>query len=237
MDKIRIVVIEDNRLLREGITATFAEQPDFIVVAAFGDGDKIIQKIHDAKPHLLLLDIGLRNQNSLKLVKTVTKELPAVKIIAMDLVPVQEDIYEFVQAGVSGFILKDSSISNVIKTMRSVAEGTNVLPSFLTESLFSQIVTQAIIRAEKLEEVEDAVVFSKRERNIIMLIAEGLANKEIGERLNISTYTVKSHVHNIMEKLAIRSRLQIANFAHTNKDFKEIVNSVSLIVQDNEENL
>jgi len=229
MEKIRIVVVEDNRLLREGIVAMLNEHVDFDVVDSFGDTEKITLKIQEKKAHVLLLDIGLRNQNSLRIVKTVKKDLPDVKVIAMDLVPMQEDIYEFVQAGVSGFIVKEATIANFLKTVRSVAEGTKVLPSFLTESLFSQIVTQAISRAKVPALVEESIRMTKRERQVIIAIADGLANKEIAQKLNLSTYTVKSHVHNILEKLAIRSRIQIANYAHTNKDFAEVIDSVSLL--------
>lgn len=205
------------------------EQPDLEVVASFGDSDKIMAKIHEAKAHLLLLDLGLRNHNSLRIVKTVKKELPTTKVIAMDLVPAQEDIYEFVQAGVSGFILKDATVSNFLKTIRSVVQGVNVLPLNLTESLFSQIVVQAVLRAATPKIIEESIRMTKRERQVIELIADGMTNKEIGTSLCLSTYTVKSHVHNILEKLALRSRLQIANYAHTNDDFTAVANSISLL--------
>jgi len=229
MDKIRTVILEDNRLLREGLTAMLEEQPDLHVVASFGDNDKIMPRIHDANAHLLLLDLGLRNHNSLKIAKTVKKELPSTKVVAMDLVPAQEDIYEFVQAGVSGFILKDATVSNFLKTIRSVVQGINVLPLNLTESLFSQIVLQAVLRAETPKIVEESIRMTKRERQVMALIADGMTNKEIGTSLHLSTYTVKSHVHNILEKLALRSRLQIANYAHTNDEFSIVANSVSLL--------
>ena len=229
MDKIRLLILEDNRLLREGLTTMIEEQPDFRVVASFGDGDKIMVKIHEAKPHILLIDLGLRNQNSLNIVKTVKKELPAIKIIAMDLVPAQEDIYEFVQAGVAGFILKDSTVTNFLKTVRGIAQGEIVLPPHLTESLFSQIVSQAISRAATPKIVEESIRMTQRERQVIVLIGDGLTNKEIGLKLHLSTYTVKSPVHNILEKLAVRSRLHIANYAHTSEDFAAVLNTVSLI--------
>lgn len=229
MDRIRLVILEDNRLLREGLCAMIEQQPDLRVVASLGDSDKIVAKIQEAKPHLLLLDIGLRHRNSLKIAQTVKKELPSTKVIAMDLVPMEEDIYEFIEAGVSGFIHKDTTVANFLKTVRSVAQGTNVLPPDLTESLFSQIVKQAIGTSLPPKVIEESVHLTKRERQVIELIENGMSNKEIGVKLHLSTYTVKSHVHNILEKLAVRSRLQIANYAHTSDDFAAIVNTVSLI--------
>ena len=109
MKKILIVVIEDNRLLREGITAMIGEQPDLKVAAAFADCVKALQFIRQSQPNIVLLDLGLRNQNSLNLAKVLKKDFQKIKIIMMDLVPVQEDLLVFVQAGVSGFILKEAT--------------------------------------------------------------------------------------------------------------------------------
>ena len=229
MDTIRIVVIEDNRLLRDGISTMLEDTPDVKIVSSFGDNDKIVDKIREAEPHVVLLDIGLGNKNSLNVVKTVKKEKPAIKIIAMGMIPAVDDVYAFVQTGVSGFIVKDATVANFLKTIKTIAQGKNVLPVSLTESLFSQIVTQAIKREVKPEEVEDAIQFSKREQQIIIMIADGLENKEIAVKLNLSYYTIKSHVHNILVKLEIRNRIQIATYARTNKDFKDKVNSISLL--------
>jgi len=125
---------------------------------------------------------------------------------------VHEDIVEFVNAGVSGFILKDATIEELISTIRSVADGAHVLPPAMTSTLFSQIAKDALVRGRAV--AMESVRMTSREREVIELIGEGLANKEIAARLNIATYTVKSHVRNVMEKLALHTRLQIAAFAH-----------------------
>jgi two-component system NarL family response regulator len=134
----------------------------------------------------------------------------------MDLLPVQEDIVEFVNAGVSGFLMKDASLEELISTIRAVADGENVLPSEMTSSLFSQIMKEAVEREP--DAALEAVRMTPRETEVVDLIAEGLSNKEIADRLEIAAHTVKSHVRNIMEKLALRTRLQIAVYAHTNGD-------------------
>ncbi len=228
MKKIRLLVIEDNRLLREGISAMIKEQSDMKVTAAIGTGENILEKINTLKPDVTLLDLGLRNQNSLQVVKSVRKKFPSTKIIVMDLVPVHEEILEFVQAGVSGFILKDATVNDFLKTIRSVAEGNKVLPNNLTDSLFSQIVEYAV-RGPKSSSLIKSVRMTKREKQVIELIADGLTNKEIAQKLHLSTFTVKSHVHNILEKLALHTRVQIAKYAHTTEEFKEVADSISLI--------
>jgi len=113
---------------------------------------------------------------------------------------------------VSGFVLKDASFDEFIATIRSVATGKKVLPPRMTESLFSQIAKE--VDGQEPARVLEAVRMTPREREVIDLIGEGLSNKEIAQRLNIATHTVKSHVRNVMEKLALHTRLQIAAYSH-----------------------
>lgn len=228
MKKIRLLVVEDNRFLREGLTAMIREQPDLKVIAAFGDCTKALQSLSNSKPNVMLLDLGLRNQNSLQVVKTVRKNFPNVGIVIMDLIPLESDVLDFVKAGVSGFILKDATTDDFLRTIRSVASGDKVLPQHLTESLFSQIVEYAIQNSNPSKLIE-SVRMTKRERQVIELVADGLTNKEIAQNLHLSTYTVKSHIHNILEKLALHTRVQIANYAHASDSYETISDRISMI--------
>ena len=208
MTKTRILLIEDNRILRDGIKAIINEQADLRIVPASGGNHDALSRARSLKPHVVLIDLGLRNENGLRLVATLTKELPHTKVIGMGLIPSQLDIVEFVEAGAAGFILKDATIDDVLGTIRAVAGGIRILPPLLTESLFTHVVDQALRKGKG--KLPDAVRMTKREREIVVLIAEAMSNKEIAQRLTLSTYTVKSHIHNILEKLALHSRLQIA---------------------------
>jgi DNA-binding NarL/FixJ family response regulator len=210
--RILVLVIEDNRLVRDGLAALVDAQPDFKVVAATEGAHAGLLQVRETKPHVVLVDAALGNHDSLHLVESVRKEAPESKVIVMDLLPAQEDVIAFIQAGAKGFIVKDASIEDFIRTIRSVAEGADVVPPALTGTLLSHIVDQAVVHSTTA--VLEAVRMTKREREITSLIAEGLGNKEIAQRLNIATHTVKSHVHNILEKLALHSRLQIAAHAH-----------------------
>lgn len=228
MKKIRLLLIEDNRLLREGLTAMLKNQQDINVVETVGNGENIVAMMKKYKPEVLLLDLGLRSRSSLNLVKLVKKNFPSSKVIIMDLIPSQADVFEFVQAGVSGFILKDATVSDFLKTIRSVAKGLKVLPSNLTGSLFSQIVEHAI-KGSNPSILLDSVRMTKREKQVIELISEGYTNKEIAQKLHLSTYTVKSHVHNILEKLALNTRVQIAKYAHDTRKTKSAFDDISLL--------
>jgi DNA-binding NarL/FixJ family response regulator len=228
MRKIRIMIVEDNRLLREGINAMINEQPDLKVVAAFGDCSKAIQDINISKPGIILVDLGLRNQNSLQVVKTIKKDFPNTAIIMMDLIPLESDVLDFVKEGVSGFILKDATTNDFLNTIRKVSLGDKVLPQHLTHSLFSQIVDFAI-NTSKPSRIIESVRMTKRERQVIGLVADGLTNKEIAQQLHLSTYTIKSHIHNILEKLALHTRVQIAKYAHTSDGYETIEDQISSI--------
>lgn len=211
MTKLKILVIEDNNLLREGITAMLNNHGDFEVVARSQDGDAVRQlKRMNQAPHVILLDLGLEKVNSLKLMALLKEELSATKIIAMDILPDNVDIIEFVNAGGAGFILKNAPFDDWIKTIKAVAAGENVMPPALTQSLFAEIVELALKDREGLS--VDSIQFTDRERQVVNLIADGLSNKEIAEKLHIATYTVKSHVHNILEKMELSTRLQVAAF-------------------------
>ncbi len=215
MKKIRILLIEDNRILRDGIKAMINKQADLRVVAATGGTHDTLSQVGAAKPHVVLIDLGLRNENGIQTVANLTQKLPHVKVIGMGLIPSQQDIVEFIEAGAAGFILKDATVADVLGTIRAAANGTKVLPPLLTGSLFSHVIDHARRRGKRA--LSSAVRMTKREREVIVLIAEGLSNKEIANRLNLSTYTVKSHIHNILEKMALHSRLEIAAHTHENK--------------------
>jgi DNA-binding NarL/FixJ family response regulator len=206
---IKIAIIDDSRLVREALTAMLSKLPDLRVVASAVADPAFLAK---ASPDVLLLDVGLRDEDSLRVAATLRKDAPNAKVIVMDLIPVNEEIVEFVNAGVCGFVLKDATFDEFVKTIRAVAAGKKVLPPRMTESLFSQIATSAVERDS--EQVLSDVRMTPRELEVIELIGEGLSNKEIATRLNIATHTVKSHVRNVMEKLALHTRLQIAAYSH-----------------------
>ncbi len=217
-EKIGVLIIEDNRMLREGIAAMINERPDLKVVSALTKSEKSLAKVFELKPDVVLIDLGLRNQSSLHIVKSLKKKSPDIKIIVMDLMPVEDDILDFVKAGAAGFILKDAKVSEFLNTISSVAAGAKVLPSDMTDSLFSAIIKRAMLSSRN-PDLSHSVWMTKREREVVAHIADGRSNKEIGKLLYLSPFTVKSHVHNILEKMALHTRLQIANYAHTYKEF------------------
>lgn len=213
--RIRVLVIEDNRLMRDGLARLLGANSEVDVVAAVEGANAGLQQVRDTKPQVVLLDAALANGDSHKFLNDLKAMAPTAKAIMMDFVPAQQDVHQFIEGGANGFIMKDATADDIVKAIRSVASGTDLPPP--------NVPRQSPSAAPNASAGENgapggaaggAVRLTKREQEIKDLIAAGLGNKEIAQRLNIATYTVKSHVHNILEKLALHSRLQIAAHAH-----------------------
>jgi DNA-binding NarL/FixJ family response regulator len=204
---ISVLLVEDNRPLRDSIAAMLDEQPDIRLLAAVAEPDVALLRSPPSKPDVVLLGLGRQGNDRVRFADLIKHEVPEAKVIVMDFLPRQE-LVDFVRAGVSGFVLKDAPLDDLLQTIRTVVNGADVLPPSLTRSLFSQIAQEAIQLPKRMPKT--AMRLTRREQEVMDLIREGLSNKEIAQRLDIALYTVKSHVHNILEKVALRTRLELA---------------------------
>jgi DNA-binding NarL/FixJ family response regulator len=209
-----LVLVEDIRLLRDGIAAMLRAQ-GLKVLAAVRSGEDVVRQILNCNARLVLLDSALSNHDGPRLVESVTSSAPEAKVVVMDVQPTQPDIIDFVRAGAVGFILRDASAEDIVSTLRDVAGGLYVLPPRLAEVLFSSVARQT--QGSPRNGAGAGTRLTHREWQIIELIADGSSNKEISARLNLSVHTVKSHVHSVLEKLTLRSRLQVAAYARSNR--------------------
>src|SRR5206468_4961892 len=160
---------------------------------------------------------GRGDHDSARLVASVKGASPEARVIVTDLIPERADICELVRAGASGFLLKGATLDDFVTTIRTVARGERVLPAPLTATLFAHIAEPGVSRSEPAmptaPTAPTAPKVTKREREMLDLIAEGLSNKAIAQRLSIATNTVKGHVHHLLGKLALRTRLEAAVYA------------------------
>jgi two-component system nitrate/nitrite response regulator NarL len=214
---IRVALIEDNRLLREALTSLLNQAPDLHVVAEPPNGHE--RFLLEITPNVILLDLGLESGDSLRVARHLLADFPRARVIVMDLLPAHEELREFVAAGVSGFVMKDATLEVVLHTIRSVASGLKVLPDEMTATLFSEIAREVTASGGTL--TDDGARMTTREREVLGLIAEGMSNKAIARDLRISVHTVKSHLRNIMEKLTLHSRLQLAAYVHRHEGVDE----------------
>ena len=208
MAKIKVLLIEDNRLLRDGTAAMLNEQDDITAVSSAGN-KSALEKARKLVPDVVLLDLGLKSQNSLKVLESIKAQYPRTEVVVMDLIPSHSDVVAFVKAGVSGFVPKDTTLDGFLNTIRSVVKGVKILPPTMADSIFSEIVKSAI-QDGTVNQVIEAVKLTKREQEVMHLLSAGKSTLAISRKLKMATFTVNGHVRKIMDKLALHTRLELA---------------------------
>lgn len=181
--------------MRDGLTRLLGAYPDVDIVASAESANAATQQLKDAKPQVVLLDAALANDDSYAFLSNLKQTAPDAKAIVIDFVPAQQDVTQFIDGGANGFIMKDATAEDIAKAIRTVASGTDLPPPAAAPRA-------ARDSGGSQSSGGGAVRLTKREQEIKELIAVGLGNKEIAQRLNIATNTVKSHVHNMLGKLA-----------------------------------
>lgn len=199
MDKIKILLIENNTSIRNRILNILKPKNDLSIIAVSRDTKNPLPKIHQFNPDVVFLDKGLENQNSLGFIIELKRDFPLAKIIVMDTDSKQSDILNYLKAGASGFIFKDTLLNNFLINIRTVIDKSSILPPLLVDSLFSQIVNQAVTANRST--IKKTVKMTKQEQTIAALLSKGLSNKEIGETNNLSGIELKEAVENVLDKL------------------------------------
>lgn len=193
--------------------AILSRYPDLEVVGVADDVSSAIPRVSAAGARVVLVDAGMGDGDSHDLVAQIVGSFPEARVIVMDILPDPDDVFEFVRRGASGFVMKDASIDEFVDTIRTVASGGEVLPPDLTNTVFSYIAERSAATPRSPRQGR-SIRLTPRELEVIDRIADGMSNKAIARALSISHHTVKSHVRNILEKLALHSRLQVALYAH-----------------------
>lgn len=211
-DVILVALVDDSRLSREAHAALLDATPGVTVVSA--EATLSVTMLTEEQPDVVLVEAGRDEVLSLRAAVTTRRALPEASVVITDLLEQNEDIADYVKAGVAGFVLKDATAEDLVDTVRSVADGAHVLPDELTSPLFVQIA------AEGIELDDDApgptvrakveVSLTLREQEVVALLGQGLANKQIAARLFISTHTVKTHLRSAMRKTGLRTRIKLA---------------------------
>jgi len=216
---LRIFIADDNALLLEGLVTMLGDQDDFIVVGTAPNGSKAIERIKDSQPEVALIDIGMPDKDGLEVTQILHQDFPQIKVIILGLVDLTDEIMACIEAGATGYVLKESSFEHLIETIRLVHRNEAFCSPRMAASLFSRI---AELTGEAKEEIpSESVKLTARELDIINLIAEGLPNKEIAKQLFIETQTVKNHIHNILDKLQLHNRFETVHYARERKLLKK----------------
>jgi DNA-binding NarL/FixJ family response regulator len=205
---IRVALLDDHTLFRDGLRRLLDTEPDIDLVAEAKNGAEIFPLIEREQPDLLLLDLNLQNESGLDLLPRLIEQHPDLKVLVLTASIDQEDRINSIKLGARGVVLKYAASENLIKSIRKVAEGEMWVDHETTKKLFEELADK---RSPKAESPLD--LLTDREREVTALVGEGLRNKEIAERLFISERTVKTHISNIFQKLDLSDRLELALFA------------------------
>jgi DNA-binding NarL/FixJ family response regulator len=211
-ESINIFVVDDVRLLRDGLVSLLAEQQALTVIGTASSGSKALERIKELRPEIALIDIGMPSKDGITVTRALRQELPEVKVIILGMPDLTDEILACIEAGAAGYVLKEASFDYLVETIRAVHQGESFCSPRMAASLFSRI---AELVAERMPPVPpSSIKLTARELEIITAIADGLSNKEIAQRLAIEPQTVKNHIHNILDKLQLHTRLETVQYAH-----------------------
>lgn len=217
---IRVLVADDQKLFREMLVCRLSEEADMEVVGEAESGTEALNKAIYLKPDILLLDIQLGDMDGLEVTERIKLQVPDVKVVLLTGFPNEEYIYRGFQVGASGYLSKDDSVDNVLDAVRQAHEGDALLDPTSTTRIIREFEQRGKVGPDIRERelgrrktIREPIRLTPRETDVLRLIADGLSNQEIAERLVISEYTVKTHVSNLFRKLGINDRVQAVLYA------------------------
>lgn len=195
---IRVLCVDDHPLVRKGIASILANEPDMQLVAEAADGREAVKMFREWLPDVTLMDLRMPELDGIAATRTIREEFPDARIIALTSYEGDQDIYRALDAGVRGYLLKEAVHAEVLRAIRTVNAGKRLMPPEV---------------AQRLSEYFPQMALTPRETEVLGLVANGLGNKEIADRLGTATGTIKIHIQNILEKLSAADRTQAVTIA------------------------
>jgi len=204
-----VLVVDDQELFRRGMTMLLGSEPGIEVVGEASNGVEGIELAKSAAPDVVLLDVRMPKQSGIEACVAIKETVPSAKIVMLTSSDEEADLYEAVKNGASGYLLKDSSIEEVAQGIRVVADGQSLISPSMAAKLIDEFKTMS-----KPDKVTGAALkLTERELDVLRLVAKGLSNRDVAQRLAISENTVKNHVRNMLEKLQLHSRMEAVMYA------------------------
>jgi DNA-binding NarL/FixJ family response regulator len=211
-DRVRVVLVDDDDLMRAGLRSVLSSDETIDVVGEAGDGREAVDRIRALRPDLVLMDIRMPDLDGISATREVLATSPDVKVVVLTTFEQDDYIFDALSAGASGFLLKRTQPEELIAAIHTVAEGDSLLSPSVTRRVVDRMASQPspVRTSARLDEL------TPREREVLELVARGLSNREIAERFVIEESTVKTHVKRILMKLRLRDRVQAVVFAYEN---------------------
>jgi len=206
---VTVLLVDDHALFREGLASLLSYQPDFRVVGEAADGYEALERAREAMPDLVLMDIDMPRCDGLQATRLLKRELPYVRVLMLTVHDDDDKLFQSIQAGAQGYLLKNIRSAEMLEMLRGMARG----EAPISRRMAARILAEFARRDAAPDEEDRGADLTQREREVLELVAQRYSNKEIAARLVISEYTVKNHMRNILQKLQLRSRAQAAAYA------------------------
>ena len=213
-NKIRIVLADDQPIIRQGLRYIINTQLDMEVVGEAGDGETAISIVLNSKPDIVLMDVQMPNLNGIEAARTIHSTLPAVKVVLLTTFDVQEYVFEGIRAGAVGYLLKDTDTKELLDGIRWAHQGQAIYRTATASRALAEVLAnENNIECNNDKQLALPEPLTEREIDVLQQIAYGRRNSEIADILHISQGTVKTHVHRIIQKLGVEERTQAVVFA------------------------
>ncbi|KIL38106.1 LuxR family transcriptional regulator [Gordoniibacillus kamchatkensis] len=213
-DRIRIVIADDQPVVRQGLRYIIESQPDMEVVGEAGDGESVVKIAISSMPDVVLMDIQMPNRTGIEATRNILKTVPNVKIVLLTTFDVQEYVFDGIRAGAAGYLLKDTDTKELLNGIRWIRQGQALYRTATASKVLAQMMEREIVAEEQYENrLELREPLTEREIEVLQQMAYGRRNSEIADILQVSQGTVKTHVHHIYQKLGVEDRTQAVVFA------------------------
>ena len=227
---MRLLLIDDHILFREGLKSLFGSQPGFQVVGEASTGEEAIAKIFSLRPDLVLIEIGLKDGSGLETISNILSRRPETKVVVLTLLELDETMIASIRAGATGYLLKSTPVAKLAATLRAVMQGEAALSRKMTGRILKEFSNQGLNNGKVRSDLD---CLTNREVEVLRFIGIGATNREIAENLFITEYTVKNHVHNILDKLELKNRREAARIARIQGLVKSVQDIISGMALDN----
>ncbi len=210
-DAIRVMICDDHALFRRGLIMVLESEEGMDVVGEAEDGEEAIRKVEELAPDVVLMDVRMPRVSGIEATRAIAEVNPSAKILMLTVSDEEDDLYDAIKAGATGYLLKEISIEEVANAIRAVVSG----QSLISPSMASKLLSVFTALAKKADEKQAVPTprLTDRELEVLKLVAQGMSNREIASELYISENTVKNHVRNILEKLHLHSRMEAVVYA------------------------